>query len=403
MQLLTNCAGCAAELPHTAPRCSRCHTRYCGSACQAQHWGNGHKDVCKKIKKHGGAEQCHADKKYKEAVAVAVEKCADATKGQTCYICMEGDTKEGLVRGCACGDRESVASGNTGIAHVSCLVRQAKILMDEGEENKLDWKAQNERWNRWHTCNLCEREYHGVVRCALGWGCWKTYVGRPDTEEVRRTADGAMRGDPLKRQAMGLLGNALGNAGRYEEAISVLEKKLATDQRLGADPRRNLVTKQSIACWHQSNEADAELMVEVFRELHHDTVALVGPTHSMSFEAASKLTGAMLISSKHHDELRLFSREQNRFARKALGPKHETTQMLAYAYAASLHYMDDASLDERLEAEAIFADLAKWAQQVLGDAHPNTAVYTKVLVDCRARVLRTRAAEARARAAGEGK
>ena len=87
MQLLTNCAGCAAELPHTAPRCSRCHTRYCGSACQAQHWGNGHKDVCKKIKKHGGAEQCHADKKYKEAVAVAVEKCADDTKGQTCYGC----------------------------------------------------------------------------------------------------------------------------------------------------------------------------------------------------------------------------------------------------------------------------------------------------------------------------
>ena len=29
----------------------------------------------------------HADKKYKEAVAEAVEACADDTKGQTCYIC----------------------------------------------------------------------------------------------------------------------------------------------------------------------------------------------------------------------------------------------------------------------------------------------------------------------------
>ena len=30
-----------------------------------------------------------AAQKYTEAVAVAVEKCADDTKGQTCYICME--------------------------------------------------------------------------------------------------------------------------------------------------------------------------------------------------------------------------------------------------------------------------------------------------------------------------
>ena len=28
---------------------------------------------------------------------------------------------------------------------------------------------------------MCEQEYHGVVACALGWACWKTYVGRPET------------------------------------------------------------------------------------------------------------------------------------------------------------------------------------------------------------------------------
>ena len=42
--------------------------------------------MCKKIHRGGNAEQYHADKKYKEAVAVAVAKCADDTKGQTCYI-----------------------------------------------------------------------------------------------------------------------------------------------------------------------------------------------------------------------------------------------------------------------------------------------------------------------------
>merc|ERR1712060_367771 len=113
----------------------------------------------------GNAEQYHANKKYKEAVAVAVAKCADDTKGQTCYIytqALHWKTKEGLVRMCAC-------RGAAGFAHVSCLAEQAKILVAEAEENNLDLKAQNERWNRWHTCGLCKQRYHGVVFCALGW------------------------------------------------------------------------------------------------------------------------------------------------------------------------------------------------------------------------------------------
>ena len=77
--ILTNCAACAAPLPHKAKQCSRCKTRYCGPACQKKHWDEGgHDALCKKIKKGGGAEQYHADKKYKEAVAEAVEACADA-------------------------------------------------------------------------------------------------------------------------------------------------------------------------------------------------------------------------------------------------------------------------------------------------------------------------------------
>ena len=37
------------------------------------HWRRGHKQICKEIHRGGNAEQYHADKKYKEAVAVAVE------------------------------------------------------------------------------------------------------------------------------------------------------------------------------------------------------------------------------------------------------------------------------------------------------------------------------------------
>ena len=157
--ILTNCAACAAPLGRSlGKKCGRCKTRYCGPECQVQHWKEGgHDNLCKKIKKSGGAEQYNANKKYAEAVAVAAEKCADDTKGQTCYICMEAvhrRTGEGLVRGCACGDRDGVASGTTGIAHVSCLAEQAKILVAEAEENNLDDEVLNQRVIRWYRCCL---------------------------------------------------------------------------------------------------------------------------------------------------------------------------------------------------------------------------------------------------------
>ena len=75
--ILTTCAACAAPLADTAPRCVRCRTRYCNKTCQHDHWRRGHKQMCKKIHRGGNAEQYNADKKYKEAVAEAVEACAD--------------------------------------------------------------------------------------------------------------------------------------------------------------------------------------------------------------------------------------------------------------------------------------------------------------------------------------
>ena len=88
--ILTTCAACAAPLAHTAPRCVRCQTRYCNKTCQHDHWRRGHKQMCKKIHRGGNAEQYHADKKYKEAVAEAVAKCADDTKGHCMQIIRGG-------------------------------------------------------------------------------------------------------------------------------------------------------------------------------------------------------------------------------------------------------------------------------------------------------------------------
>ena len=184
--IINKCASCAKPLEHKAPRCGNCKTRYCGRECQKRHWKGGHKQICGQIKRGGGAEQYHADKKYKEAVVVAVKDCALDTKGQTCYICMEGAERrhtanEGLVRMCAC-------RGTSGFAHLSCLVRQAQILVAEAEENNLDGKVKSQRWARWYSCGLCEQRYHSAVWCAMGWACWKTYLGRPETDQVRCSA-----------------------------------------------------------------------------------------------------------------------------------------------------------------------------------------------------------------------
>ena len=85
--------------------------------------------MCKKIHRGGNAERYHAYKKYKEAVAVAVEACADDTKGQVCYICTQALhwKKDGLVRMCGC-------RGTAGFVHLSCLVRQAELAVEDAEE-----------------------------------------------------------------------------------------------------------------------------------------------------------------------------------------------------------------------------------------------------------------------------
>ena len=128
------------------------------------------------------------------------------------------------MRGCAC-------RGTAGFAHVSCLAEQAKILCDEAEENYLEM---NSRWARWGTCSLCEQEYHGVVACALGWACWKTYAGQPED-------------DRLPCMAMCILGLGLSGADQNEDALTVREAEMAILQRHGAPVETILISQGNLA------------------------------------------------------------------------------------------------------------------------------------------------------------
>ena len=353
---LTHCAACAAPLGLTlGKKCGRCSTRYCGAACQAQHWKEGgHDTLCKKIKKTGGAEQYNANEKYTEAVAVAAEACADDTKGQTCFICTQAlhwKTKEGLVRGCSC-------RGTAGFAHVSCLVEQAKILVAEAVENNLDSKVKTERFRRWHACGLCEQEYHGVVACALGWACWKTYVGRPE---------GDANWDAARIMAMNQLGNGLHAGEHYEQALSVKEAELLMLRRVGDSERNILIVQGNLAGAYEmvGREEDA---LRARRDVYFGLLRLNGELDPDTLREANNFADS-LCCRDHLDEAKLLLRKTIPLARRVLGEGSEVTLRMRRNYARTLSSGGD-TLDDLSEAVDTLEDVERIARRVLGDAHP---------------------------------
>ena len=163
--ILTTCAVCGAEVATKA--CARCKTLYCSPHCQQEHWNSGHKKQCKKIQRAGGAEQFYADKKFKEAADAAVAACAaeGVPQDAECFICgcsinSMPRSSEGIVRGCAC-------RGTMGLAHVTCLVRQADMSVKEYED-----QGTGEGFLKWQKCFDCGQDFHGPVQLALGWACW---------------------------------------------------------------------------------------------------------------------------------------------------------------------------------------------------------------------------------------
>ena len=347
-------------------KCGRCSTRYCGAECQKQHWEQGgHDQLCKPIKKAGGAEQYNANEKYTEAVAVAVEACAEDTKGQTCYICTQAlhrRTKEGLVRGCACHTTE-------GFVHVSCLAEQAKILLDEAEENNMEEAEADERWNRWGTCSLCEQQYHGVVRCALGWAAWKTYVGRPETDMARCCA-------------MTELGNGLFAAKHYEDASSVQEAQVSMNLRLGVPVETILVAQTSLAITY-GTLGRTEEAVNMCRDVYSGHLKIHGEEDRQTVLAANNYANT-LIDLNCLKEAKALMHKTIPVARRVLGDTDRLTLKMRALYAQALYKDSGSTLDDHHEAVTTLEDVERAARRVLGGAHPLVSVIQRDLEGARA-------------------
>jgi len=266
------------------------------------------------------------------------------------------------VRGCSC-------RGTAGFAHVSCLAEQAKILMDEAEENNLDDKVKTERWVRWEHCSLCEQDYHGVVRCALGWACWKTYVGRSETDWVRS-------------MAMSQLGNGLSAAEQYEDALSVREAELSTLRRLDADEDNILIAQNNLANMYQALGRE-QLAIRMRQEVYAGRLELLGAEHSQTVSAACNYAYS-LVRLDRYQEARSLLRKTLPVARRVLGASHDHTLRMRWTYAQSLYVDPGATLDDLREAVATLEDAERIARRVLGGAHPITAGMGRGLRDARA-------------------
>jgi len=374
--ILTQCAVCATELGLTlGKKCGRCSTRYCGPECQVQHWKDGgHDTLCKKIKRAGGAEQYNANKKYAAAVTVAAEACAEHTKGQTCYICTQAlhwKTKEGLVRNCAC-------HGTAGFAHVSCLAEQAKIWCDEAEADNLDPKVKQARFNRWHTCSLCEQSYLGVVRCALGWACWKTYAGRPEADQTGLV-------DNFRVIAMGVLGSGLSEAQYHEDALPVKEAELAYGRRHGL-PERLLLPVQSNLATTYAKLGRREEALRMRQDVYSRHVEHYGEEHGDTL-AVALCYATSLFESSRFEEARSLSRKTMLLARRVLGENDDRTLRMRWNYARTLYENPGATIDDVREAVTTLEETERTARRVLGGAHPSATVIGNSLRESRVALL----------------
>jgi hypothetical protein len=376
---MLSCAACAKPAPPL--NCARCKTAYCSASCQKTDWKAAHKKICKQIANAGGALQFDADAKAKVAADAAIAECAGgelADVDEPCYICGDDD-RAGLVRGCSC-------RGTAGVAHLKCLVAQARVAHEEQEDNGLE---------RWHTCKLCGQRLHGSVFLAMTRACWKTYV-KEDECDARRL------------NALNLLAPALRQNGFLEEALGTAKMALAALRRCAPNAKENIG-----AIMHNIRNIELQMVVnlkasepkapdtragrnwedtpsvsnmigadqlQLARDTYARDRAKHGPEHVDSLTSALRLLELMRAQDQLGQARRLL-REQIPYAEKVFGAEDLTTLMLSFSLLQVLEgqtmWMMVADPEENIEADAreaaaLTERLSKVMVRVLGRSHPQT-------------------------------
>jgi len=243
------------------------------------------------------------------------------------------------------------------------LARQAKILVEDAEARELD----DSKFERWSTCGLCEQQYHGVVLCALGWACWKTYVGRPE-------------GDWAQRYAMVQLGIGLFGAKHHEDALSVLEAELSMRRRIGDSEGDMLMAEGNLAVTYEKL-GRVEEALRLRQEVYSGLLRL-DEEHEATLRAAENLASS-LNGLQRFEESKVLLRKTMPVARRVLGERNEITLEMRRIYAKALYASPGATLNDLREAVATLEETERVARRVLGGTNPLTEGIEEELRDAR--------------------
>jgi len=235
------------------------------------------------------------------------------------------------------------------------LAEQAKILVAEAEENNLDLKVKQLRWNRWNKCSLCEQQYHGVVYCALGWACWKTYLGRPEADEARG-------------MAMSRLGVGLSSAERHADALTVREAELSMILRVGA-PTFNILAVQANLATTYSALGRTDQSQRLKREVYYGYKELLGEEHEHTILVAENYAWS-LIDLRRFEEAKTLLQKMVLVAQRVHGETDIRTIKMQVSHASALCMDPCATLDDLQEAVTSLEERERTARRVLGGTHP---------------------------------
>ncbi len=212
------------------------------------------------------------------------------------------------------------------------------------------------------------------MSCALGWACWKTYVGRPETDVPRQAA-------------MRALGIGLSYAGHGEDALTVKEAELSMRRRLGASEESILVTQGNLAYAYQVHGRNDEAL-RMRRDVYSGRSKLLGDEHLETIKAAYNYAGH-LAELRRFREAKILFRKVIPVARRVLGEHNITVFRMRWVYAQTLYMDDDATPTDRREGITTLEETERTARRVLGGSHPLTSAIEGDLKNVRAHARET--------------
>ena len=211
---------------------------------------------------------------------------------------------------------------------------------------------------------MCKQNYHGVVYCALGWACWKTYAGRPEAEWTYAAA-------------MNQVGLGLTAAHHHEDALPVREAELSMMRRFSGHEDSILRMQANLANSHYAlGRTDTAIQIE--REVYSGYLKLHGEENRTCLMVANNYANS-LLELQRFEEAKSVLRKTIPTARRILGENAIDTLKMRVVYAQSLYRDPAATLDDLREAETTLTQLERTSRRVLGGAHPVTVGIEKHL------------------------